>query len=310
MTKTNDKSIILDKYNVTKSDFLGSGMEAEVYAYDNNKILKLYNGMFNTNKQNILKFFYSNLNSSSLSYELPYIYDTFVENDILVTIEKRIAGSNLQSVFSEMNYNEQNEMMERYLNVNIELKSVKIKYNLEGFTLFNDNQVPLLKINNWFNLLKEIIFRKQKELEPYFKKDVINYDSKVNQLVVNLSLGYEGEYSLIHGDFYPGNLMVNKSGMVTGLIDFGLMTMYGDNLFDIAIGWVCFDMYNELNAKIYERYLNIIISTLGEDVRKRLYFYVLIYSFISANFYSHNCKDGHYQWCVKNLNNKHYWDAL
>src|SRR5690625_4775139 len=172
MTKTNDKSIILDKYNVTKSDFLGSGMEAEVYAYDNNKILKLYNGMFDTNKQNILKFFYSNLNSSSLSYELPYIYDTFVENDILVTIEKRIAGSNLQSVFSEMNYNEQNEMMERYLNVNIELKSVKIEYNLEGFTLFYDNQFTLLNINDSFNLLKEIIFRKKNERNPYFKKDV------------------------------------------------------------------------------------------------------------------------------------------
>lgn len=310
MTKFNAKSIILDKYNVTKSDFLGSGMEAEVYAYDNNKVLKLYNDMSDTNKQYTLKIFYSNLNSSSLSYELPFIFDTFVENDILVTIEKRIEGSNLQSVFSDMNYNEQNKMMETYLNANIELKSVKTKYNLEGFTLFNDNQVSLLKINNWFDLLKEIIFRKQKELEPYFKKDVVNYDAKVNRLVESLSLGYEGEYSLIHGDFYPGNLMVNKSGMVTGLIDFGLMTMYGDNLFDIAIGWVCFDMYNEFNANIYERYLNIIISTLGEDVRKRLYFYVLIYSFISANFYSHNCKDGHYQWCVKNLNNKHYWEAF
>lgn len=310
MTKINAKSIILDKYNVTKSDFLGSGMEAEVYAYDNNKVLKLYNDMSDTNKQYTLKIFYSNLNSSSLSYELPFIFDTFVENDILVTIEKRIEGSNLQSVFSDMNYNEQNKMMETYLNANIELKSVKTKYNLEGFTLFNDNQVSLLKINNWFDLLKEIIFRKQKELEPYFKKDVVNYDAKVNRLVESLSLGYEGEYSLIHGDFYPGNLMVNKSGMVTGLIDFGLMTMYGDNLFDIAIGWVCFDMYNEFNANIYERYLNIIISTLGEDVRKRLYFYVLIYSFISANFYSHNCKDGHYQWCVKNLNNKHYWEAF
>lgn len=310
MTKINAKSIILDKYNVTKSDFFGSGMEAEVYAYDNNKVLKLYNDMSDTNKQNTLKIFYSNLNSSSLSYELPFIFDTFVENDILVTIEKRIEGSNLQSVFSDLNYNEQNKMMETYLNANIELKSVKTKYNLEGFTLFNDNQVSLLKINNWFDLLKEIIFRKQKELEPYFKKDVVNYDAKVNRLVENLSLGYEGEYSLIHGDFYPGNLMVNKSGMVTGLIDFGLMTMYGDNLFDIAIGWVCFDMYNEFNANIYERYLNIIISTLGEDVRKRLYFYVLIYSFISANFYSHNCKDGHYQWCVKNLNNKHYWEAF
>ena len=158
--------------------------------------------------------------------------------------------------------------------------------------------------------MKEEIFRKQKELESYLKRDVVNYDAKVKQLVEILSLGYEGEYSLIHGDFYPGNVMINESGKVTGLIDFGLMTMYGDNLFDIAIGWVCFDMYNELNANIYERYLNIIISTLGEDVRKRLYFYVLIYSYISANLYSHNCEDGHYQWCVRNLNNKNYWEVL
>jgi fructosamine-3-kinase len=310
MTKINAKSIILDKFNVSKSDFLGLGMEARVYAYDNNKVLKLYNDMSDSNKQIILKGFYSKIDSSSLSYELPYIYDTYEENGILVTIEKRIEGSNMQSMLSEMNYNEQNKTMETYLNANIELKSVKVNSNLEGFTLFNDNQISLLKINSWFDLLKEIIFSKQKELKSYFERDIVHYDAKVNQLVEILSFGYEGEYSLIHGDFYPGNLIINKSGKVTGLIDFGLMTMYGDNLFDIAIGWVCFDMYDELNANLYERYLNIIILTLGEDVRKRLYFYVLIYSLISANFYSHNCEDGHYQWCVKNLNNKNYWEAL
>lgn len=310
MTKFNAKSIILDKFGISKSNFLGSGMESEVYAYDDNKVVKLYNDMSDSNKQRILKGFYSKIDSSSLSYELPFIYDTFEENGILVTIEKRIEGNNLQSMLSKMNYIEQNNMMETYLNANIELKSVKIKPNLEGYILFNDQQISSLNINSWFDLLKEEIFRKQKELESYLKRDVVNYDAKVKQLVEILSLGYEGEYSLIHGDFYPGNVMINESGKVTGLIDFGLMTMYGDNLFDIAIGWVCFDMYNELNANIYERYLNIIISTLGEDVRKRLYFYVLIYSYISANFYSPNCEDGHYQWCVKNLNNKNYWEAL
>lgn len=310
MTKFNAKSIILDKFGISKSNFLGSGMESEVYAYDDNKVVKLYNDMSDSNKQRILKGFYSKIDSSSLSYELPFIYDTFEENGILVTIEKRIEGNNLQSMLSKMNYIEQNNMMETYLNANIELKSVKIKPNLEGYILFNDQQISSLNINSWFDLLKEEIFRKQKELESYLKRDVVNYDAKVKQLVEILSLGYEGEYSLIHGDFYPGNLMINESGKVTGLIDFGLMTMYGDNLFDIAIGWVCFDMYNELNANIYERYLNIIISTLGEDVRKRLYFYVLIYSYISANFYSPNCEDGHYQWCVRNLNNKNYWEVL
>lgn len=310
MTKFNAKSIILDKFGISKSNFLGSGMESEVYAYDDNKVVKLYNDMSDSNKQRILKGFYSKIDSSSLSYELPFIYDTFEENGILVTIEKRIEGNNLQSMLSKMNYIEQNNMMETYLNANIELKSVKIKPNLEGYILFNDQPISSLNINSWFDLLKEEIFRKQREVESYLKRDVVNYDAKVKQLVEILSLGYEGEYSLIHGDFYPGNVMINESGKVTGLIDFGLMTMYGDNLFDIAIGWVCFDMYNELNANIYERYLNIIISTLGEDVRKRLYFYVLIYSYISANFYSPNCEDGHYQWCVKNLNNKNYWEAL
>jgi hypothetical protein len=93
---------------------------------------------------------------------------------------------------------------------------------------------------------------------------------------------------------------------VNGLIDFGLMTMYGDYLFDIAIGWVCFDMYDVLKANLRERYLSVILSTLGENVKSSLYLYVLVYSMISANFYSKDCSDGHYQWCVNNLNNEEY----
>jgi len=209
-----------------------------------------------------------------------------------------------------MNQSEQNKIMEKYLHATIELTSVKIEDNFKDFTLFNEYQITLQKNDTWFDFLKQLIFRKQKELDQYFRNDVVNYNAKVTNLLEYLSVRYEGEYSLIHGDFYPGNVLINNHGKITGLIDFGLMTMYGDNLFDIAIGWVCFDMYNELQANIYERYLTIILSTLGEEVRKRLYFYVLIYSFISANFYSHNCKDGHYQWCVNNLNNKHYWDAI
>lgn len=310
MTREDARAMILDKYGATRSDFLGSGMEAEVYAYGHNRVLKLYNDMSDVNKQNILKDFYAGIDSSSLSYELPYIYDIFVEKDILITIEKRIEGSNLQNVFAEMSASQQSKMMETYLSANLELKHAKVEYNLEGFTLFNDSQVYLPKIDDWFGLLKEIILKKQKELEPYFNKDVNDYHRKVNHIVNVLSQSYKGEYSLIHGDFYPGNLLVDKNGTITGLIDFGLMTMYGDNLFDVAVGWVCFDMYDQLKANIYERYLNVITSTLGQDIKNALYLYVLIYSFISANFYSRDCSDGHYQWCVRNLNNRTYWEII
>ena len=86
--------------------------------------------------------------------------------------------------------------------------------------------------------------------------------------------------------------------------------MYGDPLFDIATSWVFFDMYDELEVRARDRYLANLLDRLGETVRGKLYRYVLIYSILSANTYSPDCTDGHYRWCVDNLSNQHYWDAI
>ena len=85
---------------------------------------------------------------------------------------------------------------------------------------------------------------------------------------------------------------------------------YGDALFDLATGWVFFDMYDELRASVRQRYLHLLLDQLGEHVRGQLYRYVLIYSILSVNTYSSRCSDGHYDWCVANLNSQHDWDAI
>jgi len=54
----------------------------------------------------------------------------------------------------------------------------------------------------------------------------------------------------------------------------------------------------------------MLLDRLGEQVRGRLYRYVLIYSILSANTYAPHCDDGHYHWCVANLSNQHYWQAM
>ncbi|MDQ0899142.1 MULTISPECIES: hypothetical protein [unclassified Paenibacillus] len=76
---------------------------------------------------------------------------------------------------------------------------------------------------------------------------------------VGIGLGIEGNQR--------NALLINEESKITGLNNFGLMTMYGDYLFDVATGWVLFDMYDELKANILERYLNLIINTLGEEVK-------------------------------------------
>jgi hypothetical protein len=54
----------------------------------------------------------------------------------------------------------------------------------------------------------------------------------------------------------------------------------------------------------------MLLERLGEQIRGKLYRYVVIYGIISANTYSSDCSDGHYRWCVANLCNQHYWSAI
>jgi serine/threonine protein kinase len=307
MNQDRRKQLLLERFQLSQVDFLGSGMEAEVYALNNDRVLKVYNDLPDVTKQEKLRGFYAGLKADRLSYELPYIHDILVENERLVTIEKRIQGSDMQSELPGMTYDEQTNMMETYLQANMALQSVQESSNFGGFTLFHDDRIVPGTIHNWFDLLKEMVVLKQAELKPYFTRDVLNYEEKMKLVLEKLALGYEGDYSIIHGDFYPGNILINEKHEVTGLIDFGMLTMYGDYLFDVATGWVCLDMYNQLNANLTERYLEIIVSTLGERVRNDLYFYVLLYSLMTANHYSPTCEDGHYQWCVENLNREEYW---
>jgi hypothetical protein len=184
------------------------------------------------------------------------------------------------------------------------LRGLQSEYKPDAFYL------SALVQGDWYSFLKRFVLWKLAEVEAPLTRDVTDFPTKRDTLLAWLAQPYRGAYTLIHGDFYPGNLLVDEDLNITGLLDFGMMTMFGDYLFDIATGWVFFDMYDTLRADLRERYLTVVLDRLGESARARLYLYVLIYSVLSANTYSKDCTDGHYSWCVENLNTVAYFQAL
>lgn len=309
MLSSFDKNKLLSTYNIKESDLLGAGMEAEVYRYGPDKVLKVYHDRSEVDNIKLLQNFYAQMQSGGSDLSLPYIYEVIEENGALVTIEAFFQGENAERIFPSLDEAEQNLLFHTYLQACLALKTINKPDMLKGNILFT-NLVSHTSHTCWHEVLLDMIMTKQKELEFYLQKDVIQYHEKIQQIQAVLSEAYTGDYALIHGDYHPGNIMIKGNLSVTGLLDFGMLTMYGDNLFDLAIGWVCFDMYNGQKSKVNERYLDVVLAELGEDVRSKLYRYVLIYSFITANFYAENCDDGHYKWCVANLNNRHYWEKL
>jgi aminoglycoside phosphotransferase (APT) family kinase protein len=301
---------ILQQYQVTPDDRLGSGMEAEVYAYGADQVLKLYFGTVNLADLQTLKDFYESLDRRGLPYALPYIHTIEQIDSALVTVEQRLTGQPMADRLPALTTAQFDKMMQRYLDATLALGQVHAPANFTHYKLFDPAQVSQRTHGDWHQFLDRYLHHKLTAVRPYLSRDVIDFETKVNKLRSILAQPYPGDHRLIHGDFCPPNLLLDSDNRVTALLDFGLLTMYGDPLFDLATGWVFFDMYDELRAQVRQRYLALLLAQLGASRRGRLYCYVLYYSLVGANAYSSTCQDGHYQWCVDNLNRPDYWRGL
>jgi len=301
---------ILLQYGVSPDARLSSGMEAEVYAYGPDTVLKLYPGTTSRADLLTLQAFYASLDRRLVPYALPRIYKVAQEDHLLVTVEQRLSGTQMSAILPTLTVDQLDVVMQRYLTAALVLSQIQAPPTLDRYKLFDPDGISRRADGDWHQYLLRYIPHKLAAAARYLDRDVPQFAANLKRLYTILDQPYRGDYRLIHGDFFPGNLLVDSDHHVTGLLDFGLFTMYGDPLFDIATGWVFFDMYDELKVEARDRYLANLLDRLGETVRGKLYRYVLVYSILSANTYSPDCSDGHYRWCVANLSNQHYWDAI
>jgi len=304
------RSQILHKYHLSPDARLSSGMEAEVYTYGPDAVLKLYAGTASLADLRTLQDFYNSLDRQLVPYALPRISSVAQEAGLLITIEQRLVGTRLSAALPALSAVQLDQAMQRYLSAALALSHIQAPPGSERYKLFDPDGLSQRANGDWHQFLSRYLAHKLVPVAPYLRRDVPQLGLKLQQLRAVLDQPYRGDERLIHGDFFPGNLLINDDHEITALLDFGLLTMYGDYLFDIATGWVFLDMYDELKVQLRARYLAMLLERLGENVRGKLYRYVLIYSIISANTYSSNCADGHYRWCVANLNNQQYWNAI
>ncbi len=285
-------------------------MEAEVYPYGADAVLKLFPGTASLADQITLKHFYDSLDRSQVPFALPRILTITPEESVVVTTEQRLPGTRLSALLPGLSVGALEAWMQRSLTAALALNRFQSPANLDRYKLFDPAGLSRRTDGDWHQFLARLLTHKLQQVAPFLERDVPHFGRKLDQLRAILAQPYAGDYHLIHGDYFPGNLLVNAVHQINAVLDFGLLTMWGDPLFDTATGWVFFDMYDELQANARERYLAIILERLGESVRGRLYRYVLLYSILGANTYSPTCADGHHLWCVANLNRDHYWAGV
>ena len=300
---------ILQKYNLTPADWLGQGMEATVYRYSPESVLKLYSGTSNGARLQTLQAFYATLDSSATHLHLPQIHQLWQDGDLLITIEKYLPGAPMTTVLAQATPAQLPILFDAYLRALLDLQQVKISPEPTHYKLFDEQGLSRRRDGDFHAFLWRWVAWQTQIMGAPLARDVANFTDKLACLRTVLAQPYSGPLGIVHGDFFPGNLLMVADNQITAIIDFGLFTLFGDPLFDVATGWLFFDMYDELKLNLRAQLLDFILAKLGQEILGRLHLYALLFSIVGANAYS-DCTDGHYAWCVTNLNDPTLWARL
>lgn len=285
-------------------------MEAEAHAYGDGQVLKVYTNDITLEHLRTLQAFYADLDASMLSYQLPHIHRVWEEEGLVLSLERRLPGVALSTKLANLKESELEAVFQYYLEAIIELRQVRFPSPLERYKLFDPEGLSLRSKGDFNRFLSRYLEARLALCEPYMQRDVEDWEQKKTHLQTLLDQPYTGEYALVHGDFFPANLLVDDHNRITALLDFGWMTQYGDPRYDLATGWVFFDMYDELKRDTKARLGRLVRTRVREGEVGILYRYILLYSIFTANAYAYEGGDGHYRWCVGNLNNPAYWAGL
>lgn len=288
--KDDDVLQLLKEKNITQ--FLGGGAESWVYVLDENHIMRISKSRFNPdNKEDLSpldyaikrKAFYDQLNLFKFLFQLPKIDSVNSHGNVIYTIEKRISGISLHEVFKE-NPEARALILKNYYNAVKELSVIEMPGQEFGVVLTPDKTLPYCTKSSWaeyvYTTILQVTIEKSKELADAginISEDILAQ----MKLKIQSCLSTMKRHSLVHGDIYPPNLMMDsKTFKVTGIIDFSDLTVIGDHRLDLASAFLQTEFLDPCSKEYTAGIIKIIQKEFGDDLNEIINIYRLYYSFL------------------------------
>ena len=306
-----DRDTVLAEFEITSDCLIGQGTDAEVYALSDEKVLKIYANASAKGQFELLRDFYASLDTSNQKIKLPEIFSVDIRGGLLVVQERRIPGVPLSELLADLPNGVDRATVEtNYFHAMKDLGQATPKEKIDRYLVFDDKGVSSAAQQSWVDYLRGLITRKADGIQEVLRKEIPDIEAKIDQL--NGLISFEGTLGLIHGDFFPGNVMVDpKTASPTGVVDFGTFTMFGDPLFDAGTGWSFYSMYGEDDTAARAELLPRAIQVFGADSEGKIMRYALAGAVLGCDLFVGSEEsvhdNGHFRWSMDILKNSDYW---
>lgn len=293
--KPKDVQAVLTHFHLSEADFLGSGSESRVYQLDHEHILRVHSPMTSSEGLQRLHRFYRQIKREGVPFDLPSVIETGQQAGFYYTIEPRLIGSDLTTYLNQVDTKARDQAIEHYIQTAVYIQNISYPADFFGEILVS---TPI-RAADWPAYLKKSA-RKGIQTDAIDVETYVPHVERVFATWVDQLRSMEvPKPTLVHGDYFPGNVLVDPQGQVTAVIDFSGMTVLGDWRLDVVCALLFLELtpgYQPADTAVGKP---VVDEILGFDCTQLLTIYRLYYSFYFL--FATNDPPLH-RWCVANIN--------
>lgn len=274
---------------------LGHGGEATVYELTGGRVLRVFHKPPETTIAPYLRPFYERLAACDLPFAVPRILESGVEDGVGFSLDRLIPGRAFHDVLPGLRGAKRERALDSYTDAASALSVVRLEDQPYGEFLFDD----ALRGETWAEFLLARLEANYARGRSDLIEALPDIDRIVDQLRERISTLADPPKVLVHGDYFPGNVLMDDAFNVTGVIDFGWLTVAGDPAMDLASAAIFLDVVRGHQAADAERVHARLLATHGSGLAETIEIYRGWYG---ARFSPYKADDGSlFEWCVKSL---------
>jgi len=299
--RTDEETELLATFGTSRDQLLGSGGESEVFAIDEQRVLRLYRRPYDPSDQTVeqIRRLLDSWEDTNIGLDVPKIVQVGEHAGRRYTVDRRFSGRCLSPWLAQAQTGDRRQALSSYLDATLRLRDLPSP--IPGFARLIGPQAPQ-QFSSLGELLNNMLDGPVRISRAQLERDLPNVAHTWSRLHADLADRVVSP-ALVHGDVCPANTYIDsRSGrwVVSGIGDFSPHTVSGDPTMDIAGAVIFLELEPYPDAAADAVWLEALaVQQGGNDVRHWIEVYRRFYGFYFSD--SFRFDPVLYAWCLRQL---------
>lgn len=277
---------------------LAAGVEGAIYRLGGGMVAKVWSGR--RRELELTGAYYADVAAAGLPFDTPVFLRIEHIDGAVVTFERELHGQPLQNRVTFQDRELDPAATDCMLLVLRALTGVAATDVMRRLPVLDEDRPFWDGADTFAGALVALLERRVARFGDVLRRHIPDFDERYTRLVSGLRGLDRVPATVIHGDLFGGNVLVDEDARPLSVLDFGFLSTAGDPRFDVGVCASIMNMYGEHAIAITDALTTRFAAELAYPVQALVH-YQGAYAIATANVFTADGSDGHFTWATQQL---------